>query len=67
MAESVPEGFLQARIVTVDPHKSDHSNGKLLEQHPDPDIWQNFNTSNINARPAVNKVANMVEALEGRG
>jgi hypothetical protein len=66
MAESVPEGFLQARIVTVDPNKCNHSNGRLLEQHPNPDIWQNFNTSNINARPAADKVANMVAALELR-
>ena len=66
MPETVPEGFLQARIVTADPNLHDHSNGKLVVQHPDPDVWQNFNTSNINARPASSSVAELVEASEVR-
>jgi hypothetical protein len=66
MAETVPEGFIQARIVTADPHFYDHSNGKLLAQHPNPDVWQNFNTSNINARPASSSVAELIAASEAR-
>ena len=66
MAETVPEGFLQARIATADPHLNDHSNGRLLAQHPDPDVWQNFNTSNINARPASSSVAELIAASEAR-
>jgi hypothetical protein len=53
MAETVPVGFLQARIVTLDPRSKRHSNGKLVVQHPDPDIWQSFNTSNVNAKRAA--------------
>ena len=49
----MPEGFLSARIVTTDSDACVHSNGKLRVQHPDPDIWQSFNTSNVNAKRAA--------------
>jgi hypothetical protein len=62
MAETVPEQFLKARIVTADPHLNDHSNGKLVVQHPDPDIWQSFNTSNVNARSSASVAGIVLKA-----
>ena len=61
----MPEGFLSARIVTSDPNANDHSNGRLRVPHPDPDIWQSFNTSNVNASPAAS-VAGSVDAKKVR-
>jgi hypothetical protein len=65
--ERVPESFLSARIVSSLPDACLHSNGKLKIQieHPDPDIHQNFNTSNVNAKPAAS-VAGSVDVKKRR-
>jgi hypothetical protein len=65
--ERVPESFLSARIVSSLLDACLHSNGKLKIQieHPDPDIHQNFNTSNVNAKPAAS-VAGSVDVKKRR-
>ena len=56
-SEEVPEQFLKKRLISEGEEKYAHSNGLHENQdcHPEPDFWQQFNTSNVNAAQSSSK------------
>ena len=56
-SEEVPEQFLKKRLISEGKEKYAHSNGLHENQdcHLEPDFWQQFNTSNVNAAQSSSK------------
>ena len=56
-SEEVPEQFLKKRLISEGEEKYAHSNGLHENQdcHLEPDFWQQFNTTNVNAAQSSSK------------